>query len=180
MSGLRSFRMIWVSTDASSGERWRKRVRRMVERGLLWCFGYLERTDLSEYPDFAANSSESSSIAAIEIVLSKPSSCWIGSRPFNDVSYAIGIAELTGHVRSKTIFNSCPRQPDASSRLHFSKTLTSTPKQSASICTILVSCMSYLRRMSSSGKSSRKHIAVVLGGRGEKRLRSSVTHLRKT
>ena len=94
MSGLRSFRMIWVSTDASSGETWRKRVRRMVERGRLWCFGYLERTDLSEYPDFAANSSKSSSIAAIEIVLSKPSSCWIGSRPFNDVSYAIGITDL--------------------------------------------------------------------------------------
>ena len=87
---------------------------------------------------------------------------------------------LTGHVRPKTIFNSCPRQPEASSRLHLLKIFISTPKQSASIWTIFVSCMSYLLRISSSGKSSRKHIAVVFGGRGEKRLRSSVTHLRNT
>jgi hypothetical protein len=99
---------------------------------------------------------------------------------FSGVTYAIGRMELTGHVRSKTILNSCPRQPEASSRLHLSKTLPSTPKQSASIRTILVSCMSYLRRISSSGKSNRKHIAVVFRGRGENRLRSSAIHLLKT
>jgi len=86
---------------------------------------------------------------------------------------------LTEHVLCSTSFNSCPRQPVASSRLHFSKVWTSSPKQFASRRVMRVSWMSYLRSTSSSGNKRWKQTRVVLGGRGENRLRSSSTHLWK-
>lgn len=73
---------------------------------------------------------------------------------------------LTMHDLSRTSASSSPRHPDVSSCCQPSNLLMSRPKLFARSVVMRGSWMSYLRAMSSSGKSSRRQIAVVPSGSG--------------
>jgi hypothetical protein len=93
----------------------------------------------------------------------------------------VGLAILTEEASSNTFLTSAPKHPRVASPFHLQsdspRSSIVRPKHLASPCANLVSCMSYLRRESSSGKRSNKTAAAVPCGSDEYLRRNSVIHL---
>ena len=91
------------------------------------------------------------------------------------------MVSLTEDASSNTFITSPPKHPSVVSPSHLRsnspRPSADTPKHLASWHANLASCISYLRRKSSSGKRRRKTVAVVPCGRGEYLCRNSVIHL---
>lgn len=153
-----SLRMIWTAHAASNGVNGRNKRRITADRGRREVLVYLRRIESSVNNEDAASSSRSSSTCPMlrELIDSDGSAC----------------------VSSRMRRSSQPRHPELPSAFHFSRDVLEKPKQFARRGINLVSCSSYFRFLSSSGKRSLKSILTVFGGSGLNCRRSAASQRR--